>query len=110
MTALATRPEPARHFNAPWEARIFSLVVQLGDRGVFTWSEWAEALGAAIREAQAAGDPDLGDTYYRHWIVALEALLAARGLADEPTIAALAEQIEIDADHRRDAQLNGMKS
>ena len=110
MTVLATRPEPARHFNAPWEARIFSLVVQLGDRGVFTWSEWAEALGAAIRKAQAAGDPDLGDTYYRHWIRALEALLAERGLADAPTIAALAAQIEVEADHRRDAQLKGTKS
>lgn len=107
MTVLAIRPEPARHFNAPWEARIFSLVVQLGDRGVFTWREWAEALGAAIREAQAAGDPDLGDTYYRHWIRALEALLAERALADARMISARAEQIEIDADHRRDSQLRG---
>jgi hypothetical protein len=31
-------------------------------------------LGAAIRDAQAAGDPDHGDTYYDHWLTALERL------------------------------------
>lgn len=99
------RPEPAAAFRAPWEAQVFALVVQLGDRGVYTWKEWAEALGAAIREAQAAGDPDLGDTYYRHWVRALEQLLKGRGLADDATLAALAARIEEEADHRREQQL-----
>lgn len=99
------RPEPAAAFGAPWQAQIFGLVVQLGDRGVFTWAEWAEALGAAIREAQAAGDPDLGDTYYEHWIRALEALLAERGLADAGLIAQLIATIEAEAHHVREGQL-----
>ena len=30
-------------------------------------------------EAQAAGDADQGDTYYHHWLAALEALVTARG-------------------------------
>ena len=29
-----------------------------------------------------AGDADLGDTYYRHWLDALEQLTIAKGLAD----------------------------
>lgn len=99
------RPGPAKHFNAPWEAQVFSLVVQLGDRGFFTWTEWADTLGAVIKEAQAAGDPDLGDTYYEHWMKALERILGARGLADAATIEALAEEVEHEADHRRDTQL-----
>ena len=78
--------------------------MQLGDRGVFTWAEWAETLGAVIRDAQAAGDPDLGDTYYEHWMRALERILAARGLADVAAIDALAEHIEHEADHRRELQ------
>jgi nitrile hydratase accessory protein len=45
---------------------------------VFTPAEWSDALGAAIRSAQAAGDPDLGDTYYQHWLAALESLCVAR--------------------------------
>ena len=81
------------------------MVVQLGDRGVFSWTEWADTLGAVIRDAKAAGDADLGDTYYEHWIRALERILRARGLADEATIDALAEIVEQEADHRRDGQL-----
>jgi len=99
------RPEPAAQFRAPWEAQVFALVVQLGDRCFFTWAEWAETLGAVIREAQAAGDPDLGDTYYEHWLRALERLMRDKGIADAATIDALAEQVERDADHRREMQL-----
>jgi nitrile hydratase accessory protein len=58
-------------------------------RGLFTWSEWAMALSQAIARAQAAGDPDLGDTYYRHWLDALETLLQAKGLARAETLHAL---------------------
>src|SRR3546814_10810467 len=35
-------------------------------------------LSAEIEAAQAAGDPDLGDTYYRHWLKALEGLVLDR--------------------------------
>lgn len=100
------RPDAARQFNAPWEAQVFAMVVQLGDRGFFSWTEWADTLGAVIRDAKAAGDPDLGDTYYEHWIRALERILRARGLADETAIDALAEIVEQEADHRRNSQLS----
>jgi nitrile hydratase accessory protein len=68
-------------FRAPWEAQAFALAVALQARGVFTWSEWAVALGAEIKRAQAAGDPDTGDTYYRHWLAALERIVADKGVA-----------------------------
>jgi nitrile hydratase accessory protein len=66
-------------FGEPWEAHAFALAVSLHQRGLFTWPEWAQALAAQIAKAQAAGDADLGDTYYRHWLAALEALVAAKG-------------------------------
>lgn len=75
--AAATGDE--RAFREPWEARAFALTVQLHARGLFTWPEWAEALASQIAAAQARGDADLGDTYYRHWLAALEALVAAKG-------------------------------
>jgi nitrile hydratase accessory protein len=78
-------------FAEPWQAQVFSLVVALQDRGVFTPAEWAEALGGAIRRAQAHGDPDAGDTYYAHWVDALESLLARRGLASPAQLRALAQ-------------------
>jgi nitrile hydratase accessory protein len=74
-------------FRAPWEAQAFAMAVALHARGLFTWPEWAETLGAEIRKAQAAGDPDTGETYYRHWLNALERLVEAKGVADANTLA-----------------------
>jgi nitrile hydratase accessory protein len=73
-------------FREPWEAQAFAMTLALHERGLFTWSEWAERLGAAIKHAQAHGDPDLGNTYYRHWLAALEALLAGKGLVDAAAV------------------------
>ena len=68
-------------FREPWEAQAFAMALVLHERGVFTWKEWAEALGAEIKRAQAAGDPDTGETYYLHWLATLERLVAAKGVA-----------------------------
>jgi nitrile hydratase accessory protein len=65
-------------FREPWEAQAFAMTLALHERGLFTWPEWARALAERIAAAQAAGDPDLGDTYYLHWLAALEALVAAK--------------------------------
>ena len=69
-------------FREPWEAQAFALALSLHERGVFSWTEWAAALGDEIKKAQAAGDPDTGETYYHHWLNALERIVAAKGLAD----------------------------
>ena len=74
-------------FREPWEAQAFAMTLALYRRGLFTWPEWAAALAAEIKLAQAAGDPDRGDTYYRHWLAALERLVAERGIADPPGLA-----------------------
>lgn len=68
-------------FSAPWQAQAFAMTLALHERGVFTWPEWAAALAEAIRTAQAAGDADLGETYYHHWLDALETLVLAKGIA-----------------------------
>jgi nitrile hydratase accessory protein len=75
------REETGPLFREPWEAQAFAMAVHLRDRGLFTWREWAETLGAEIKAAMAAGDPDLGDTYYLHWLAALEKLVVAKGAA-----------------------------
>ena len=79
------RDENGPVFNEPWEAQAFALVIALHERGAFSWPEWAEALSREIAAVQAAGDPDLGDSYYQHWLAALEALTQQKRLssADE---------------------------
>lgn len=66
-------------FREPWEAHAFAIVLMLHERGIFTWQEWADALAAQIARAQRDGDPDRGDTYYEHWLHALESLVANKG-------------------------------
>lgn len=66
-------------FAQPWQAHAFAMTLALHERGHFTWPEWADYLSRAIRAAQADGDPDNGDTYYEHWLAALESLVAAKG-------------------------------
>ena len=68
-------------FREPWEAQAFGMALVLYERGVFTWDEWAQALSAQIRAAQAQGDPDLGNTYYCHWLTAIETLVSAKGIS-----------------------------
>ena len=76
-------------FEAPWQAQAFALVLGLHEQGVFTWGEWARTLSRAIGQAQAGGDPDDGDTYYHHWLDALESLLIEKGLAAHEQIHAM---------------------
>jgi len=70
------RDEDGPVFRAPWEAEAFALAVSLNERGLFTWKEWAATVGDEIKKAQAAGDPDTGDTYYHHWLATLERIVA----------------------------------
>jgi nitrile hydratase accessory protein len=74
-------------FREPWEAQAFAMTLALHERGLFSWPEWAATLGEEIKRAQAAGDPDTGETYYRHWLNALERIVAAKGLADVTMLA-----------------------
>ena len=80
MKDLPRGDDGAPVFAAPWEASAFALAVRLSGEGYFTWDEWAAALSEEILAAQRDGDPDLGDTYYRHWLRALERLCRERGL------------------------------
>jgi nitrile hydratase accessory protein len=74
------REKNAPVFRAPWEAHAFAMTLALHQKGLFAWSEWAGMLGEEIKKAQAAGDPDTGETYYRHWLATLERMVAEKGL------------------------------
>jgi nitrile hydratase accessory protein len=73
-------------FAEPWQAEAFALTVHLFDRGLFTWSEWAEALSIEVKRPHR--DPD-GHDYYDGWVDALAGLLASKGVADAATILGL---------------------
>lgn len=80
-------PRPERPFDQPWQAQAFALTVALHRAGLFTWPDWAQALGAELR----GGAPD-GADYWDRWLVALERLVAARTGTPPAQLAALADR------------------
>ena len=77
-------------FQAPWQAQLFGLTVALSDAGTFSWPDWTEALGAKIAK---------GFDYWDAWLMALEAMLAERGLALPDEVTALAQDWQEAAHH-----------
>ncbi len=90
-------------FREPWEAQAFALAIDAHARGLFSWPEWAAALSAQIKAAQVAGDPDTGETYYQHWLAALEALTVQKGAASRAQL----EHVQAAWDHAARATPHG---
>ena len=80
-------------FREPWEAQAFALVVQLHQRGVFTWNEWADTLSQEIRSVQLRGEADTGADYYHHWLSALERLLQIKSVTSTEQLARRREHL-----------------
>jgi len=79
-------------FRAPWEAQAFAMAVMLHERGHVTWPEWAALLADEIAAATARGEDHDGRRYYRHWLAALERLVADKGLVLEDELHARHEE------------------
>jgi nitrile hydratase accessory protein len=79
---LPREPEPGSPvFAEPWHAEVLALAHGLTRAGLFTASEWADALGAEIRRSGDLGQPDTEATYYAAALAALQGLVAARSPA-----------------------------
>lgn len=93
MSSAPELPGPGgsipKTFPTPWAARAFAITLGLHEKGLFSWSEWAETLGAALRREQAAHADEEG--YWQAWISALASLLEAKGVAGPETISTVEE-------------------
>ena len=81
-------------FSEPWQAEIFAMTLMLHEKKLFSWQEWADQLSSSIEQAQQSGDPDLGNTYYLHWLDALETLVNAKKISKPGQLADLYTQWE----------------
>ena len=93
LDALPGLPRDAEGpvFEQPWQAHAFAMTVSLHEHGVFTWPEWSNALAQQIRSTADHDAPNAGETYYRHWLKALETLVAAKGIASIQELGRLQE-------------------
>ncbi len=77
-------PSEPKTFAEPWQAQAFAMAVALSDRGLFSWAEWTQALGAEIARAPERD-------YYECWLEALERLLTEKRATTRGELAALAQ-------------------
>jgi nitrile hydratase accessory protein len=104
---LLPRDEAGPVFAEPWQAQVFAVVVGLTDAGKISHHEWADRLGAALKEAEARGETDTGRRYYDHWLTALERLVVEKSLAGWDELVHEGEAIREADHHRREDQLHG---
>jgi nitrile hydratase accessory protein len=79
-----TPPDPPV-FAEPWQATAFALAVTLHARGLFTWAEWTQVLGAELKHQT----DDSG--YFEAWLRALEKITIVKGVASEGELQAVAQ-------------------
>ena len=89
---------PGGAFAEPWHASVLALAHAMKEAGHFSATDWAQALGAALSKAEAAGAPDTEDTYFTAALSALERLSETSGI---PAEARTSRKSEWEAAYRR---------
>lgn len=84
----------AAAFDEAWQAEALALADTLVQNGVFSAGDWSEALGEALRQAEADGASDDQHTYYQCVLSALEGLVARHSEIDRPAMSAMREDWE----------------
>jgi len=91
-------------FQSPWHAELFALTLSLHKAGQFSWPEWTQYLGKALKEENVpefefankdtnkdankdAGDDAGDDGYYHAWLTALCTLLCDKQITSNHEIA-----------------------
>ena len=67
----------AEPFHADWEARVYALSVVLRQRGLFDGNEFRDAIERLPPALY------LASSYYERWFLAMETLLAEKGLVEK---------------------------
>ncbi len=64
-----------KHFDEPWQAAIFSLVVSLLESRTFSLQEWGQAVSEELVDTCAGNE-----AYYQAWTRALEKIIIGKSL------------------------------
>jgi nitrile hydratase accessory protein len=101
--------EPTTVFDEAWEARVFAIAMVLSESGQFSWDEFRHALAEEISKAdrsEYSQSEARSDAYYKHWLSALEKVLASKAMLTEAQlrdrIEALSQAAVSQNDHAHD--------
>ena len=74
-------------FDEAWQAQALAIADSLVRAGLFSASDWSDALGAALRQAESNGAADNQETYYQCVLSALEGLVASHSEINQQAMA-----------------------
>ena len=98
-------------FAEAWQAQALAIADTLVQNGMFSASAWSEALGEALKQAEASGASDDQETYYRCVLRALEGLVSSHSEIDRQTMAGMRadwEQAYLDTPHGQPVKLKSV--
>ncbi|WP_436039043.1 nitrile hydratase accessory protein [Rhizobium sp. LjRoot98] len=75
-------------FSEPWQAEAFAMTVRLHEKGVFSWSEWAEALSHELYKPGRRAD---ASDYFDCWVAALSRLVTELSITSREQLDDLTE-------------------
>ncbi len=75
-------------FEAPWQGRVFGMARLLSEQGHYSWDEFRVHLIQQIGAWDRTAEPEDEYRYYDHFLAALQALLAEKGLLDDAALSA----------------------
>jgi nitrile hydratase accessory protein len=103
----------AAAFDEPWQAEALAIADTLVRNGMFSAGSWSQALGEALRKAEAGGASDDQQTYYQCVLTALEGLIAQHSEIDRPAMTAKRddwEQAYLSTPHGQPVKLEAQKT
>ena len=99
-------------FDEPWQAEALAIADTLVHNGLFSAGSWSQALGEALRKAEASGANDDQQTYYQCVLAALEGLIAQHSEIDRSAMTAKRwdwEQAYLSTPHGQPVKLEAQK-
>ena len=103
----------AAAFDEPWQAEALAIADTLVHNGLFSAGAWSQALGEALRKAEASGASDDQQTYYQCVLTALEGLIAQHSEINRPAMTAKRddwEQAYLSTPHGQPVKLEARKT
>ncbi len=102
------RPQNSQLFQAPWQARIFALIVEAVKAGHFPWTDFQARLVAALARNDDADGCESDELIERHyfdaWLIAAEETLQALGLIAAGEVDRQIETVRAEVDRIRSIQ------
>lgn len=89
-------------FESPWSARVFGITLAVAESGLFTLSEFQQALIESIGAHEKVEGIDSDEVYYSRWIEALVGLLRDKHALSDETLLAIEARIRTALQNQHD--------